>query len=179
MPKMTLPVFQEPTKLVLLILSFAYANVVKLGHDLTIELFVRTINYDGITRWPWMEKISTVLSSPKPIRTSFLICHQTYMDGATRVYEAYDVGNPNSRVVVKDSWLNMDRPKERMTTPTSKIREISMILAKRSRKDWPKSVLSTIVSFHLQESKALTSCIWPKGPLSNYFQGERSVLPYF
>ena len=34
---------------------------------------------------------------------------------ATRVYEAYDVENPDSRVVIKDSWVNADRPKERDT----------------------------------------------------------------
>ena len=30
----------------------------------------------------------------------------------TRVYEAYDVENPNSKVVIKDSWVNANRPKE-------------------------------------------------------------------
>ena len=34
---------------------------------------------------------------------------------ATRVYEAYDVENPDSRVVIKDSWVNADRPKMRDT----------------------------------------------------------------
>ena len=31
---------------------------------------------------------------------------------ATRVYEAYDVKNPHSRVVIKDSWVDVNRPKE-------------------------------------------------------------------
>ena len=31
---------------------------------------------------------------------------------ATRVYEAYDVENPGSRVVIKDSWVDANRPKE-------------------------------------------------------------------
>ena len=31
---------------------------------------------------------------------------------ATRAYEAYDVENPGSRVVIKDSWVNVNRLKE-------------------------------------------------------------------
>ena len=31
---------------------------------------------------------------------------------ATRVYEAYDVEDPDSRVVIKDSWVDVNRPKE-------------------------------------------------------------------
>ena len=31
---------------------------------------------------------------------------------ATRVYEAYDVKKPGSRVVIKDSWVDANRPKE-------------------------------------------------------------------
>ena len=31
---------------------------------------------------------------------------------ATRVYEAYDVETPNSRVVIKDSWVDVNLPKE-------------------------------------------------------------------
>jgi hypothetical protein len=31
---------------------------------------------------------------------------------ATRVYEAYDVETPGTAVVIKDSWVDADRPKE-------------------------------------------------------------------
>ena len=31
---------------------------------------------------------------------------------ATRVYEAYEVGNPDSKVVIKDSWVDVSRTKE-------------------------------------------------------------------
>jgi Fungal protein kinase len=31
---------------------------------------------------------------------------------ATHVYEAYDVENPGSKVVIKDSWVDSNRPKE-------------------------------------------------------------------
>ena len=31
---------------------------------------------------------------------------------ATRVYEAYDVENPDSKVMIKDSWVDVDCPKE-------------------------------------------------------------------
>ena len=31
---------------------------------------------------------------------------------ATRVYEAYDIENPGSKVVIKDSWVDVNRPKE-------------------------------------------------------------------
>jgi protein kinase-like protein len=31
---------------------------------------------------------------------------------ATRVYEAYEVGNPGSIVAIKDSWVDSNRPKE-------------------------------------------------------------------
>ena len=31
---------------------------------------------------------------------------------ATRVYEAYDIENPDSKVLIKDSWVDVNRPKE-------------------------------------------------------------------
>jgi len=53
------------------------------------------------------------VSPPTSMRllTSSPTQRTTYVDGQ-RVYEAYDVETPGTAVVIKDSWVDADRPKE-------------------------------------------------------------------
>ena len=53
----------------------------------------------------------------KVLRTIDIISDMTsnLRGRATRVYEAYDVETPNSRVVIKDSWVDVNLPKEAVT----------------------------------------------------------------
>ena len=95
-----------------LISSLAYANVVKLGYDPTMELFWKDDKWNyqiTIERKDNHRKVVT-----KVYKTIDIIADMSsdLRGRATRVYEAYDVEDPDSSVVIKDSWLDVDRPKE-------------------------------------------------------------------
>ena len=95
-----------------LISSLAYADAVKLGYDPTMEAF-----------WmddKWNYKITVEGKNihgqvvTKVYKTTDLISDMSsnLRGRATRVYEAYDVNNPGSRVAIKDSWVDVSRTKE-------------------------------------------------------------------
>ena len=95
-----------------LISSLAYANVAKLGYDPTMELFWK--------RDKWNYKITIKGKDnqgkfvTKVYETTDIIADMSsnLRGRATRVYEACDVENPDTKVVIKDSWVDANRPKE-------------------------------------------------------------------
>ena len=94
MSKMTLPVFQEPTKLILLISSFAYANVVKLGHDLTMELFWKDDkwNYQIIVKGiDYHQKVVT-----KIYNTADTIADMSNLRGRATRIQSHQIRSTNS-----------------------------------------------------------------------------------
>ena len=88
-----------------LISSLAYASVVKLGYDPTMELLWKhdKWNYQIIVKGKDNhQKVVT-----KVYKTIDIIADLSNLRGrATRVYEAYDIENPDSVVVIKDSWVD-------------------------------------------------------------------------
>jgi Fungal protein kinase len=98
--------------LIRLISSLAYANVAELGYDPTMELCWK--------RDKWNYKITIKGENnrgkivTKVYETTDIIADMSsnLRERATRVYEAYDVENPNTKVVIKDSWVDSNRPKE-------------------------------------------------------------------
>jgi Fungal protein kinase len=98
--------------LIRLISSLAYANVAKFGYDPTMELFWK--------RDKWNYKITIKGGNnqgkivTKVYETIDIIADMSsnLRGRATRVYEACDVKNPDTKVVIKDSWVDANRPKE-------------------------------------------------------------------
>ena len=95
-----------------LISSLAYANVVKLGYDPTMELFWKHDKWNYQITIKGKDNHRRVVT--KVYKTVGIIADMSsnLRGRATRVYEAYDVENPDSRVVIKDSWVDVNRPKE-------------------------------------------------------------------
>ena len=95
-----------------LISSLAYANVVKLGYDPTMELFWKHDKWNYEITMIGKDNHQKIVT--KIYRTIDIIADMSsnLRGRATRVYEAYDVENPNSKVVIKDSWVDVNRPKE-------------------------------------------------------------------
>ena len=95
-----------------LISSLAFASVAKLGYDPTMELFWKhnKSNYQITVKGIDNHQNSVT----KIYRTTDIIANMSsnVRGRATRVYEAYEVGNRNSKVVVKDSWVDVNRTKE-------------------------------------------------------------------
>ena len=95
-----------------LISSLAYANVVELGYDPTME------HYWKHKRWNYKitveERDNDQHVVTKVYKTVNVIADMSsnLRGRATRVYEAYDVEDPNSKVVIKDSWVDANRSKE-------------------------------------------------------------------
>ena len=98
--------------MVRLISSLAYANVAKLGYDPTMELFW--------TRSKWNYQITVKgIDNDQNVVTKMYKTTDTIADmssnlrgRATRVYEAYEAGSSGSKVVIKDSWVDVNRTKE-------------------------------------------------------------------
>jgi hypothetical protein len=98
--------------LIRLISSLAYADVVKLGYDPTMELFWMDDKWNYQITVKGKDKHRRIVT--KVYKTTDIIADMSsnLRGRATRVYEAYDVKNPHSRVVIKDSWVDVNRPKE-------------------------------------------------------------------
>ena len=98
--------------MVRLISSLAYASVAKLGYDPTMELFYKNnkSNYQITVKGIDNHQNSVT----KIYRTTDIIANMSsnVRGRATRVYEAYDVENRCSKVVIKDSWVDVNRTKE-------------------------------------------------------------------
>ena len=98
--------------MVRLISSLAYASVAKLGYDPTMELFWKH------NKWNYQITVKGVDNNQQVVtkiyRTTDIIANMSsnLRGRATRVYEAYEVGNPGSMVVIKDSWVDVNRAKE-------------------------------------------------------------------
>ena len=95
-----------------LIASLAYADVVKLGYDPTMELFWKSDKWNykiTIIGKDNQGKIVTKVYETIDIIADML---SNLRGRATRVYEAYDVENPDTKVVIKDSWVDSNHPKE-------------------------------------------------------------------
>ena len=92
--------------------SLAYACVAKLGYDPNMELLWtnKTWKYRiTISGKDNYGRIATKVYETVDIiaDTSYNLCGR-----ATRVYEAYDIENPGTAVVIKDSWVDASHPKE-------------------------------------------------------------------
>ena len=98
--------------MVRLISSLAYASVAKLGYDPTMELFWKH------NKWNYQITVKGIDNNQEAVtkiyRTTDIIANMSLnlRGRATRVYEAYEVGNPGSMVVIKDSWVDVNRAKE-------------------------------------------------------------------
>ena len=95
-----------------LISSLAYADVAKLGYDPTMELFWMDDKWNYQITVKEKDKHRRIVT--KVYKTIDIIADMSsnLRGRATRVYEAYDVINPRSKVVIKDSWVDVNRPKE-------------------------------------------------------------------
>ena len=98
--------------MVRLISSLAYADVAKLGYDPTMELFWRRDKWNYKITVTGKNKQGKIVT--KDYKTTDIIADMSsnLRGRATRVYEAYDVKNPCSGVVIKDSWVDVNRPLE-------------------------------------------------------------------
>ena len=98
--------------MVRLISSLAYASVAKLGYDPTMQLFWNR------HKWNYQITVKGIDINQKVVTkiyntTDTIADMSSNLRGrATRVYEAYEVGNPGSMVVIKDSWVDVNRAKE-------------------------------------------------------------------
>ena len=95
--------------MVRLISPLAYTTVVKLGYDPTKELFWKDDkwNYQIIVKGiDHHQKIVT-----KIYNTADTIADMSsnLRGRATRIYEAYEIGNPGSNVVIKDLRVDVNR----------------------------------------------------------------------
>ena len=95
-----------------LISSLAYADVAKLGYDPTMKLFWKRDKWNYEITMKGEDSHGRILT--KVYKTIDIIADMSsnLRGRATRVYEAYDVENPDSRVVIKDSWVDVNRLKE-------------------------------------------------------------------
>jgi Fungal protein kinase len=98
--------------LIRLISSLAYANVAELGYDPTMELFWTHNKWNYQITVKGKDNHQNVVT--KVYKTIDIIADMSsnLRGRATRVYEAYDVENPGTMVVIKDSWVDVNRPKE-------------------------------------------------------------------
>ena len=98
--------------MVRLISSLAYANVAKLGYDPTMELFWTPDKWNYQITVKGRDNQENVVT--KVYKNIDIIADRSsnLRGRATRVYEVYEVGNPGSIVVIKDSWVDIDRDKE-------------------------------------------------------------------
>ena len=98
--------------MVRLISSLTYANVAKLGYDPTMELFWAREKWNYQITVRGKDNHENVVT--KVYKTIDIIADRSsnLRGRATRVYEAYEVGNPGSIVVIKDSWVDISRDKE-------------------------------------------------------------------
>ena len=95
-----------------LISSIAYANIEKLGYDPTMELFWKDDKWNYQITMEGKDIHGKIVT--KVYKTIAIIADMSsnLRGRATRVYEAYDVEDPDSRVVIKDSWVDVNRTKE-------------------------------------------------------------------
>ena len=98
--------------MVRLISSLTYADVAKLGYDPTMELFWSRDKWNYKITVTGKNKHGNIVT--KDYKTTDIIADMSsnLRGRATRVYEACDVENPDSKVVIKDSWVDVNRPKE-------------------------------------------------------------------
>ena len=98
--------------MVRLISSLAYANVAKLGYDPTMEIFWAHEKWNYQITVKGKDNHENVVT--KVYKTIDIIADMSsnLRGRATRVYEAYEVGSPDSIVVIKDSWVDINRVKE-------------------------------------------------------------------
>ncbi|KAF8811221.1 hypothetical protein BYT27DRAFT_7252939 [Phlegmacium glaucopus] len=103
---------KEPAKLIRLISSLAYADVVKLGYDPTMELFWKNDRWNYWITIQGKDNHGNVVTKVYETIDIIADLSANLRGRATRVYEAFDVGNPVSKVVIKDSWVDANRPRE-------------------------------------------------------------------
>jgi hypothetical protein len=98
--------------LIRLISSLAYADVSKLGYDPTMELFWEHNKWNYKITIKGKDIHRNIVT--KVYKTTDIIANMSsnLRGRATRVFEAFDVKNPDSRVVIKDSWVDVNRPNE-------------------------------------------------------------------
>ena len=84
----------------------------KLGYDPTMELFWKNDKWNYQITVKGKDNHRRIVT--KVYRTIDIIADMSsnLRGRATRVYEAYDVEDPDSEVVIKDSWVDVNRPKE-------------------------------------------------------------------
>ena len=92
--------------------SLAYASVAKLGYDPNMQLLWTNKRWNYRITITGKDDHGSIAT--KVYETVDIIADTSYNQRgrATRVYEAYDVENPGTAVVIKDSWVDADRPKE-------------------------------------------------------------------
>ncbi|KAF8811241.1 hypothetical protein BYT27DRAFT_7336283 [Phlegmacium glaucopus] len=103
---------KEPAKLIRLISSLAYADVVKLGYDPTMELIWKDDRWNYRITIQGKDNHGDVATKAYETISIIADMSSNLRGRATRVYEAFDVGNPGATVVIKDSWVDANRPKE-------------------------------------------------------------------
>jgi hypothetical protein len=98
--------------LIRLISSLAYADVVQLGYDPTMELFWKRNKWNYQFTVEGRDNHQNVVTKVYRTVNDIADMSSNLRGRATRVYEAYEVGNKSTRVVIKDSWVDANRPKE-------------------------------------------------------------------
>jgi hypothetical protein len=98
--------------LIRLIASLAYADVAKLGYDPTMRLFWKKDRWNYKITIKGKDNNGNIVT--KVYETTDIIADMSsnLRGRATRVYEAFNVENPGAKVVIKDSWVDANRPKE-------------------------------------------------------------------
>ena len=98
--------------MVRLISSLAYASVAQLGYDPTMKLFWAREEWNYQITVKGKDIHENVVTKVYKTIGTIANMSSNLRGRATRVYEAYEVGNPDSIVVIKDSWVDINRTKE-------------------------------------------------------------------
>ena len=98
--------------MVRLISSLAYASVAQLGYDPTMKLFWAREEWNYQITVKGKDIHENVVTKVYKTIGTIANMSSNLRGRATRVYEAYEVGNPDSIVVIKDSWVDINRVKE-------------------------------------------------------------------
>ena len=99
--------------MVRLISSLAYADVAKLGYDPTMEQFWKYNQWNYHITVKGKDIHQNIVTKVYNTIDTIADMSSNLRGRATRVYEAYDVEDPKrSKVVIKDSWVDVNRPKE-------------------------------------------------------------------
>ncbi|KAF8966229.1 hypothetical protein BDZ97DRAFT_2074195 [Flammula alnicola] len=108
----------EPAILIRLVSSLAYADTTQLGYDPTMKLVWKNKTWNYRIAMAGKDNAGETIS--KTYETTSLISDTSFniRGRATRVYEAYDVEIPGTLVVLKDSWVDGNRPREADTLAT-------------------------------------------------------------